>query len=200
MSKTARMEQTAANKPPFLTPGDVSPEALRAWEMGCRQFFMHKSVDAAEQVAKVAWGMQDPRIQDWYLNDQDRINKLSFAEYLAEIRSYWLSSDLVDVVRQKMLSSNTRQQTVQRVGGGGAEPEHPPAWLHIPPIRSDINLRYHLESHMKAQYHRRNSKLRDAHSDPPHLPVQGIMSFPRTYLTLYLARMHIMARVPYCFL
>jgi hypothetical protein len=148
MSKTARVEQVAANKPPLLTPGDVSPEALRAWEMGCRQFFMHKSVDAAEQVAKVAWGLQDPRIQDWYLNDQDRINKLSFADYLAEVRSYWLSSDWADIVRQRMLSSTqgskpfnewaVQVQSQNTLLRGSTS--------HL----DDTNLRYHLESHMHA--------------------------------------------------
>jgi hypothetical protein len=148
MSKTARVEQAAANKPPFLTPGDVSPEVLRAWEMGCRQFFMHKSIDPTEQVAKVAWGMQDPRIQDWYLNDQDRIDDLSFAEYLAEVRSYWLASDWADVVRQKMLSSTQGNKPFNEwaVDVQSQNTLLRGSTSHL----DDTHLRYHLESHMHA--------------------------------------------------
>jgi hypothetical protein len=83
----AHVEQKAANKPPFLTMGEISPEVLHAWEMGCHRFFMHKGVSNTEMVRKVAWGMQDPIIQSWYLNDHDCFNKLSFAEYISEVCS-----------------------------------------------------------------------------------------------------------------
>ena len=46
----------------FLTAGDITPEALRAWEMGCLQFFRQKGLAEEEQVGKVAWNLQDPRV------------------------------------------------------------------------------------------------------------------------------------------
>ena len=54
-SNVDRCEQAAPNKPPLLTAGDVTPAALRAWEMGCLQFFRQKEVSEKEQVGKVAW-------------------------------------------------------------------------------------------------------------------------------------------------
>ncbi|KAG1803252.1 uncharacterized protein BJ212DRAFT_1304647 [Suillus subaureus] len=63
-TKMACIEQVLASKPPFLTAGQITPEALHGWEMGCTQYFLHKEVKDDEEVKKVAWGMQDPIIQD----------------------------------------------------------------------------------------------------------------------------------------
>ena len=56
-------QQASTMKPPVLTPGTVSPEQLHMWEMGCLQYFHHKTISAADQVQYVAWGLHDPRIQ-----------------------------------------------------------------------------------------------------------------------------------------
>jgi len=67
--------------------------------MGCHQFFKHKKIPVDEKVGMVVWGMQEPTIQEWYLNDQDRMDKLSFNEYMAEVRAYWPPSDWADITR-----------------------------------------------------------------------------------------------------
>ncbi|KAG2144235.1 hypothetical protein DEU56DRAFT_910589 [Suillus clintonianus] len=145
-SKYARVEQHAANKPPFLTAGEISPEVFRAWEMGCRQFFMHKDIPDDQMVKKVAWGMQEPIIQDWYLNDQDRLNALSFTDYIKEVRSYWLPADWADAVRQKMLSST---QGSKPFNEWAVEVQSKNTLLRDTPSHlNDTNLQYHLESHM----------------------------------------------------
>ena len=84
-SKVGRCEQTTAHKAPLLTAGDVTPEALQAWETGCVLFFLHKDVAEKEQVGKVTWTLQDPRVQDWYLSDRDRIHTLSFPDFMKEV-------------------------------------------------------------------------------------------------------------------
>lgn len=66
--------------------------------MGCHQFFRHKDIPEDEQVGKVVWGMQEPSVQEWYLNDQERLDKLSFDKYIAEVRAYWLPSDWADII------------------------------------------------------------------------------------------------------
>ncbi|KAG1899065.1 uncharacterized protein F5891DRAFT_1190260 [Suillus fuscotomentosus] len=104
-SKAAHIEQSSANKPPFLTMGEVTPEALRSWEMGCAQFFMHKNVAEDDMVKKIAWGMQDLRIQDWCLMNQEEMDLMTFKEYMAEVRRVWLPSGWADIVRCKMLAS-----------------------------------------------------------------------------------------------
>ncbi|KIK36119.1 hypothetical protein CY34DRAFT_95004, partial [Suillus luteus UH-Slu-Lm8-n1] len=145
-SKVARVEQPAVNKPPTLTAGEISPEVFRAWEMCCRQFFMHKEVPENEMVKKVAWGMQEPIIQDWYLNDQDRFNSLSFADYIKEVRDYWLPSDWENTVRQNMLSSTQGQRSFIE---WAVEIQSKNTLLRdTESYFTDVYLKYHLESHM----------------------------------------------------
>ncbi|KAG2746933.1 hypothetical protein P692DRAFT_20781250, partial [Suillus brevipes Sb2] len=146
-TKTARVDQPAPTKPPFLTPGDITPEVLRTWEMGCRQYFKHKDIPAEEQVGKVAWGMQEPSVQEWYLNDQDRMDKLKFNEYMSEVRAYWLPWDWADTTRQKLLSSS---QGSKAFSDWAVEVQTLNALLrgttsHL----TELNLRYHLEAHMQ---------------------------------------------------
>ncbi|KAG1737595.1 hypothetical protein EDD22DRAFT_959640 [Suillus occidentalis] len=87
-TKNAHVNQPAPTKPPFLMPGDIMPEVLRTWEMG-----------------KVAWGMQEPAIQEWYLNDQERMDKLMFDTYITKVHAYWLPWDWADSTHQKLLLS-----------------------------------------------------------------------------------------------
>jgi hypothetical protein len=48
--------------------------------------------------------MQEPSIQEWYLNDQERMDALTFKDYMAEVCEYWLPDDWADITRQKLLS------------------------------------------------------------------------------------------------
>jgi hypothetical protein len=60
MTKTARVEQPTPNKPPKLMAGELTPEVARDWDNACKTYFMHKNIEAANQVKMVAFGMQDP--------------------------------------------------------------------------------------------------------------------------------------------
>ncbi|KAG2335659.1 hypothetical protein BDR05DRAFT_1024893 [Suillus weaverae] len=143
-SKIARTEQPSASKPPFLTVGEVTPEALRSWEMGCTQFFMHKDVAAEERVKKVAWGMQDPRIQDWYLVNRKELDELTFEAYMAEVGP--IQCD--DTVRRKMLASTQGQRTFLE---WAIDVQSQNTILRGTPSHlADANILYHLEAHMNA--------------------------------------------------
>ncbi|KAG2072905.1 hypothetical protein BDR04DRAFT_1116616 [Suillus decipiens] len=140
-SKIAHVEQSAASKPPFLTLGEVMPEALRSWEIGCYQFFMHKNIPEEDM--------------DWYLTNQEEIDVMMFKEYMAKVCHLWLSLGWVDTVRCKMLASTQGQcpfskwaikiQSKNTLLQGTAS--------HLP----DVSILYHLESHMNteltADYH-----------------------------------------------
>jgi hypothetical protein len=147
-SKVARVDQASASKPPFLTAGEVTPEALRAWEMGCIQFFRHKDVPEDEMVGKVIWGMQDPRIQDWYLTNQEEIDVLSFKEFMAEVRRIWLPIGWADTVRRKMLASNQGQRPFSEwaINMQSQNTLLRGTTSHL----TDVNILYHLESHLNA--------------------------------------------------
>ena len=145
-SHVGRCEQTTANKPPLLTAGDITPEALRAWEMGCLQFFRQKGLAEEEQVGKVAWNLQDLRVQDWYSHDCERLNAMTFTDFMKEVRSYWLPSDWADSICQKMLSS-TQGDKAFHVWAAEVQSQNVLLW-GSPSYLPDDNLRFHLESHM----------------------------------------------------
>ena len=105
INNIAEYQQSVPTKPLTLSAGKVTPEQLQKWELGCRQYFFHKDVEADNQVKRVAWGLLDPRIQQWYSIDSGRLNALDFAEFMVELRSYWLPSDWASDLRLKMLSS-----------------------------------------------------------------------------------------------
>lgn len=155
MSKIARVEQAAPSKPPALSAGQITPEVLRAWENGCTQFFLHKEVKDDKKVKKVAWGMQDPIVKDWYLNDQAKLDALTFAEYMKEVRMYWLPTDWADTVRRKMLASIQGQRPFSEwaVDVQSQNTLLRGTTSHL----DDKNLLYHLEAHMNndlaANYH-----------------------------------------------
>ena len=78
-------QQATLTKPPVLTAGDVTPEALCSWEIGCITYFAHKDVTPASQVQRVAWGLHDARIQQWYVTEHNRLNTLTFATFMTEL-------------------------------------------------------------------------------------------------------------------
>jgi hypothetical protein len=97
-------------------------------------------------VRKVAWGMQDPIAQDWYLNNQEVFDALTFKEYMAKVRDYWLPTDWSDTIRQKMLGSVQGQQPF---GEWAVDIQSQNMLLcDTIPHLDDINILYHLESHM----------------------------------------------------
>ncbi|KAG1810476.1 uncharacterized protein HD556DRAFT_1223852, partial [Suillus plorans] len=147
-TKTARVEQASASKPPFLTAGQITPEVLRSWEMGCMQFFLHKEVQEVEKVKKIAWGMQDPIVQDWYLNNQEEFDALTFREFVTHIHEYWLPTNWADTVRRKMLSSVQGQRPFSEwaVDIQSQNTLLRDTASHL----DDVNLLYHLESHMNS--------------------------------------------------
>ncbi|KAI6011596.1 hypothetical protein EDC04DRAFT_2580428, partial [Pisolithus marmoratus] len=132
-----------------------TPEALRAWELGCINFFRQKGVAAEDQVIKVVGNLLDPHIQDWYSNNGDHLMALSFMEFMAEVCKYWLPSDWAASVRQKMLLS---MQGTKAFHLWAVEIESLNVLLHgSESYLSEVHLRFHLESHMNAdlamEYH-----------------------------------------------
>ncbi|KAG6328379.1 hypothetical protein ID866_10711 [Astraeus odoratus] len=154
-SVTGHCKQSNPNKAPALTAGDVTPEALHAWEMGCHHFFRQKDIADADQVARVAWNLQDPHIQDWYTNSSDCLNQLTFPKFMSEVHLYWLPSDWAATVHQKMLSSTQGSKPFHL---WAVEIESLNILLHGSDSHlSEANLHYHLEFHMNldlcADYH-----------------------------------------------
>ncbi|KAG2073366.1 hypothetical protein BDR04DRAFT_1116284 [Suillus decipiens] len=116
------VEQVSASKSPFLTTGQISPEGLCAWEMGCAQLFLHKEVKDDEKVKKVAWDFMD------------------------KVHTHWLPTDWVEIIQCKLLATVQGQCTFTK---WAIEIQSQNTLLcgttsHL----TDVHILYHLESHM----------------------------------------------------
>lgn len=105
MSSRFAEVEIAANKPPILTSGSITPEILRKFENACQNYFRAKKIAANEQVASIVGNMLDDLVADWYWTDEDRINKLSFDEFTKEMRSKWLEKGWEQQVRRCVLGT-----------------------------------------------------------------------------------------------
>ncbi|KIO09532.1 hypothetical protein M404DRAFT_22030 [Pisolithus tinctorius Marx 270] len=155
-SQMVRCENTTPGKtPPFLTAGDITPEGLRSWELGCENYFRLKSVAEDVQVAKVVGHLLDPHIQDWISNNGSRLTALTFSEFMEEVRTYWLPSDWAEAIQQKMLSSMQGNKAFHL---WAVEVESLNVLLRGSEFHlTEDHLHFHLESHMHpdltAEYH-----------------------------------------------
>ncbi len=108
-SKFACMESSIPGKVPILSAGELTPETLRTFEMYCKAYFVQKEVLATDQVEKIALGIQDPRIQNWYMANKARINAMSFKDYIVELRRTWLPTDWEANLRACILSARQEE-------------------------------------------------------------------------------------------
>jgi hypothetical protein len=90
--------------PLTLTAGVLTPALLRTFHFGSLQYFSQKSIAPDKHVSSVVWGLCDPRIQNWYMNDMARIDKLSIMDFMAEVHSNWLSDGGEGYVEQGILN------------------------------------------------------------------------------------------------
>ncbi|KAG1815135.1 uncharacterized protein BJ212DRAFT_1481671 [Suillus subaureus] len=67
MTKSATVKQSTPNKPPKLSVGELTPEVIHDWDNACSTYFMHKGIDAGNQVKMIAFRMLDPHLHTWYL-------------------------------------------------------------------------------------------------------------------------------------
>ncbi|KAG1762163.1 hypothetical protein EV702DRAFT_352586 [Suillus placidus] len=105
MTKSARVEQSAPSKPPKLLAGELTPEIARDWDNACTTYFMHKGIDAEDQVKMIAFGMLDPRLHTWYLAQRATLDAGTFTEYMTALKDAWLESHWDTKLRRKVLGS-----------------------------------------------------------------------------------------------
>ena len=105
-SNRVLVEQSSISKVLILTPGLISPDVLADWERHAVAYFEEKTIDAANQVCKVQWGLQDPSIQNWFTVDSTRFRLLSFAEFMLKFRSCWLEPDWHNKLSSHILTSH----------------------------------------------------------------------------------------------
>ncbi|KAG2063123.1 hypothetical protein BDR04DRAFT_1039109, partial [Suillus decipiens] len=110
MTKSAKVEQAAPNKLPKLLAGELTPETAQEWEIACTTYFMHRDVEAKDQVRMIAFGMLDPRLHTWYLTQRATLDQGTFEEYVATLKKDWLESHWATKLKKKVLGSHQGTQ------------------------------------------------------------------------------------------
>lgn len=100
--KIAVAQSTLTKHPPVLTLGTITPEAVSIFERHCPYHFLACKVLAVDQVTTIAFGFQDPLIQDWYFNDVDTWNAMTFAEFMTAFRKHWLKKNWESELRSRI--------------------------------------------------------------------------------------------------
>ncbi|KAG2142353.1 hypothetical protein DEU56DRAFT_733934, partial [Suillus clintonianus] len=146
MPKFATVDQSAPNKPPRLTPGELTPEVARDWDNACQTYFLHKDIQATNQVKMISFGMQDTRLHAWYLSQRDTLNAGSFEDYMKALKKNWLESNWEVKLRKKVLGS---QQGTRSFFEWALDLQNQNSLLYGSTAHlSDIQLRNQLEANM----------------------------------------------------
>ncbi|KAG2754968.1 hypothetical protein P692DRAFT_201680044, partial [Suillus brevipes Sb2] len=146
MTKSAVVEQSAPNKPPKLSAGDITPQVACDWQNACETYFLHKAVDEADQVKMIASGMADPRLRTWYLTQRATLSAGTFTEYMTAFRNAWLDSHWAMKLRKKVLGS---QQGTRPFYEWALDLQNQNTLLYGNPSHlSDIQLRSQLEANV----------------------------------------------------
>jgi hypothetical protein len=105
MTKYASIEQSAANKPPKLSPGELTPEVTCDWSNACSMYFMHKGIEAGDQVKMITSGMTDARPHTWYLAQRAVLDAGTFNAYMTALKDAWLETHWDTKLCKKVLGS-----------------------------------------------------------------------------------------------
>ena len=105
----AMVKQVAPNKPPIMEEGEITPRVLARWHTTVRAYCNHKGIPEDERVMKEAYGMVDPRVQDWLETHEAELALWSVAEYMTALRDEFLETGWANDIRQELL--NHRQGT-----------------------------------------------------------------------------------------
>ena len=104
-TKTTARFSVEPGKLPTITPGELTPDLLTDFKNGCYAYFAWKDVPDDKQVMKIAWGLQDARVQIWYRTNCAVVNAAGFAAFMSSVKTRWLPAGWEHSVRCLILSS-----------------------------------------------------------------------------------------------
>ncbi|KZT17916.1 hypothetical protein NEOLEDRAFT_1152861 [Neolentinus lepideus HHB14362 ss-1] len=105
-SKYASVEQSGTKSIPFLLPGELTPAIIRDWAEACELFCTNqKDLKPEDYVKKVAWGMRDLDMRDWYRTEKAKINAYTLPEYIEAMKARYLRPDWDEEARDALALS-----------------------------------------------------------------------------------------------
>ena len=86
-SNLAIVEHPVTKHCPVLTGGDLTPQTLLLAENAFNEFFIAKNVPKEDEVKLILEAFKDVHIRDWIATDRERLLKLTFDEFMAELHT-----------------------------------------------------------------------------------------------------------------
>lgn len=100
----ATVQQSDASKPPTLSEGTITAEALRRFDSAAKNYFSSKEIPIENQVRKILGAFREPRIQQWIDANRDRLEVLEFSAFMKDFRTEFLPGDWEEDTRRNLLS------------------------------------------------------------------------------------------------
>jgi reverse transcriptase-like protein/integrase-like protein/chromodomain-containing protein len=109
-SNTATLEYLTLHHPPVLTSGELSPRVVMEFEQSCLDYFANAKGGVTDelQVIRILPSFQDQLVRDWIAADRPRLSKLSFKEFIDELRKAFLPRNWEDRLRAQILTERLR--------------------------------------------------------------------------------------------
>jgi hypothetical protein len=73
----ATVEQDSNSKPPYMRPGDPTPQTCVDWERACKRYANTKDIPADKVVKRTLDGIEDVRFIEWIELDRDRFEAMT---------------------------------------------------------------------------------------------------------------------------
>lgn len=103
-SKFAVLENDNPSKMPVLSAGDLTAQVVRKYETVCLRYFDNKEIEDDKQVHKILAGLRDNHIQDWIAINCNCFLKLSFINFMQELRATYLPEDWEEITHIELLA------------------------------------------------------------------------------------------------
>jgi hypothetical protein len=109
--QTATIEHPITKHCPILTGGDLTPQTILLAENAFNKFFIAKNVKKADQVKLILGTFKDAHIHNWISTNRERLLKLSFKEFITELRTNFLPTGWVNTICISLLGKTMSQNT-----------------------------------------------------------------------------------------
>jgi len=95
------------NHPPVFSEGQITAKELMIFEQDCEAYFLNaKGGDPKDQrVARIITAFKDPLVRDWITSNRETLVKLTFDEFMKQLRDMFLPTDWEENVRTQILGS-----------------------------------------------------------------------------------------------
>ena len=103
----ASVQYAVITQPPMLTAGKITPKALMLFEQNCLDYFVNAKGGIADElkVPRILSSFKDIEVLDWIASERDRLQTVTFADFMVELRHNFLPMDWEENIRSDILSS-----------------------------------------------------------------------------------------------